>query len=74
LSVAPESDRNRIMIYGPKPDGTYIIEFRMADGESPLSATFQVALVLIAVGAVTLIAIATNPELGSLVMLHFSGG
>jgi len=22
------------MIYGPKSDGTYIIEFRMADGES----------------------------------------
>ena len=22
------------MIYGPKNDGTYIIEFRMADGES----------------------------------------
>ena len=24
----------RIMIYGPKNDGTYVIEFRMADGES----------------------------------------
>ena len=23
-----------IMIYGPKSDGTYIIEFRIADGES----------------------------------------
>ena len=34
MSVAPESGRNRIMIYGPKGDGTYIIEFRMADGES----------------------------------------
>jgi hypothetical protein len=34
MSVAPESGRNRIMIYGPKSDGTYIIEFRMADGES----------------------------------------
>jgi hypothetical protein len=34
MSVAPESGRNRIMIYGPKNDGTYIIEFRMADGES----------------------------------------
>jgi hypothetical protein len=26
--------KNRIMIYGPKSDGTYIIEFRMAGGES----------------------------------------
>ena len=34
MSVAPESGRNRIMIYGPTSDGTYIIEFRMADGES----------------------------------------
>jgi len=34
MSVAPESGRNRIMIYGPKSDGTYIIEFRMAEGES----------------------------------------
>jgi len=34
MSVASEGGRNRIMIYGPKSDGTYIIEFRMADGES----------------------------------------
>ena len=34
MSVAPPSGHNRIMIYGPKSDGTYIIEFRMADGES----------------------------------------
>ena len=34
MSVAPESGRNRIMIYGPKSDGTYITEFRIADGES----------------------------------------
>ena len=34
MSVAPPSGRNRIMIYGPKSDGTYIIEFRMADGET----------------------------------------
>jgi hypothetical protein len=32
-SVAPESGRNRIMIYGPKNDGTYIVEFKTADGE-----------------------------------------
>jgi hypothetical protein len=43
MSVAPPGGQDRIMIYGPKTDGTYIIEFRMADGESPLSATFQVA-------------------------------
>jgi hypothetical protein len=34
MSVAPPGGPNRIMIYGPKSDGTYIIEFRMADGES----------------------------------------
>src|SRR5262245_11270929 len=34
MSAAPERGRNRIMIYGPKSDGTYIVEFRMADGES----------------------------------------
>jgi hypothetical protein len=26
--------KNRIMIYGPKDDGTYVIEFRTAAGES----------------------------------------
>jgi hypothetical protein len=26
--------KNRIMIYGPKNDGTYIIEFKMAAGEA----------------------------------------
>jgi hypothetical protein len=34
MSVAPESGRNRIMIYGPKNDGTYIVEFMTADGET----------------------------------------
>jgi hypothetical protein len=34
MSVTPESGRNRIMIYGPKPDGTYVIEFKIADGEA----------------------------------------
>ena len=24
--------KNRIMIYGPKDDGTYVVEFRTADG------------------------------------------
>jgi hypothetical protein len=33
MSVAPESGRNRIMIYGPKTDGTYVVEFRTAEGE-----------------------------------------
>jgi hypothetical protein len=23
--------KNRIMIYGPKPDGTYVVEFKTAD-------------------------------------------
>jgi hypothetical protein len=26
--------QNRIMIYGPKRDGTYIVEFRTADGDA----------------------------------------
>jgi hypothetical protein len=26
--------KNRIMIYGPKNDGTYIVEFRTAAGEA----------------------------------------
>jgi hypothetical protein len=26
--------KTRIMIYGPKPDGTYIVEFRIANGEA----------------------------------------
>jgi hypothetical protein len=26
--------KNRIMIYGPKNDGTYVVEFRTAEGES----------------------------------------
>jgi hypothetical protein len=26
--------KNRIMIYGPKDDGTYVIEFRTAAGEA----------------------------------------
>jgi hypothetical protein len=34
MSVAPPGGQDRIMIYGPKSDGTYIIEFRMADGET----------------------------------------
>jgi len=28
MSVAPESGRNRIMIYGPENDGTCIVEFK----------------------------------------------
>jgi hypothetical protein len=26
MSVAPENGRNRIMIYGPKNDGTYVVD------------------------------------------------
>jgi hypothetical protein len=25
--------KNRIMIFGPKTDGTYVVEFRTADGD-----------------------------------------
>ena len=28
------TSKNRIVIYGPKNDGTYIVEFRTADGEA----------------------------------------
>jgi hypothetical protein len=34
MSVTPESGRNRITIYGPKNDGTYIVEFKTAEGEA----------------------------------------
>jgi hypothetical protein len=35
MSVAPaDGGRNRIMIYGPKKDGTYVVEFKTADGEA----------------------------------------
>ena len=34
MSVAPETGRNRLMIYRPKPDGTYVVEFETADGDS----------------------------------------
>jgi hypothetical protein len=34
MSVAPESGRNRIMTYGPKNDGTYVVEFKTADGDA----------------------------------------
>jgi hypothetical protein len=26
--------KNRIMIFGPKEDGTYVVEFRTAEGEA----------------------------------------
>jgi len=28
------SGKNRIMIFGPKTDGTYVVEFRTAAGEA----------------------------------------
>src|SRR5215469_17920964 len=34
MSVAPEGGRNRIMIYGPKPDGTYVVEFQTVEGDA----------------------------------------
>jgi len=34
VSAKYETGKNRIMIYGPKDDGTYWVEFRTADGES----------------------------------------
>jgi hypothetical protein len=29
-----ETGKNRIMIYGPKTDGMYTVEFKRADGEA----------------------------------------
>ena len=33
MSVAPPSGQNQIMIYGPKSDGTYVVEFRTSEGD-----------------------------------------
>jgi hypothetical protein len=33
MAIATES-KNRIMIYGPKEDGTYVVEFKTAAGEA----------------------------------------
>jgi hypothetical protein len=30
----PETSKNRIMIFGPKSDGTYVVEFRTDAGEA----------------------------------------
>jgi hypothetical protein len=34
VSVAPPGGQDRIMIYGPKNDGTYVVEFKTAAGEA----------------------------------------
>jgi hypothetical protein len=34
VSTAAAAGRNRIMSYGPKRDGTYVIEFKTAAGEA----------------------------------------
>ena len=34
MAPASESGRNRIMIYGPKNDGTYVVEFKTTAGEA----------------------------------------
>jgi hypothetical protein len=31
--MAQETNKNRITVYGPKGDGTYLVEFRTAAGE-----------------------------------------
>jgi len=33
MSVAPPGGQDRILIYGPKEDGTYVVEFRTSDGD-----------------------------------------
>jgi len=32
MAITPDG-KNRIMISGPKDDGTYVVEFRTADGD-----------------------------------------
>jgi hypothetical protein len=32
--AVPMMAKNRIMIFGPKDDGTYVVEFRTAEGEA----------------------------------------
>ena len=32
--MTTSAGKNRIMIFGPKTDGTYVVEFRTAEGES----------------------------------------
>jgi hypothetical protein len=51
MSVAPPGGQDRIMIYGPKEDGTYVVEFRTSGGdvlaisiprtETPIMRPFQ---------------------------------
>jgi hypothetical protein len=33
MTASAMTGKNRIMIYGPKDDGTYVVEFRTADGD-----------------------------------------
>jgi hypothetical protein len=33
MAITPDG-KNRIMIFGPKTDGTYVVEFRTAEGQS----------------------------------------
>jgi hypothetical protein len=33
MAIATEG-KNRVMIYGPKQDGTYVLEFKTAAGET----------------------------------------
>jgi hypothetical protein len=32
--MPPPASKNRIMIFGPKDDSTYVVEFRTAEGEA----------------------------------------
>jgi hypothetical protein len=43
MSVAPESGRNRIMIYGPKSDGTYVVEFSVCARAGPFTRALGLA-------------------------------
>ena len=40
LAMTPPR-KNRIMIFGPKDDGTYVVEFRTAEGEALAISIFR---------------------------------
>ena len=55
---------NRIMILGPKSDGTYVVEFRTAGGETLASLRRSVLRTSIAQPGVRLVSQAPKPVSG----------
>jgi len=54
--------KNRIMIYGPKADGTYVVEFTTVDAES-LAISIREAAVIQTLSGISLILV-SSPRLG----------